>query len=216
MAAQEDEAARAFVACPLGTAKSIAAQVVGDEEEVSADEANATFVELVNQAFSALSDATKTRLSRKIEMAPAEPFETAPPDPALALEFQFELAGGAFAFAFCAESAWIRTLEPPPTEPQPREQAEEQLVSAPSNLGRLLEVDLDLAISFGETRLPLSEVMKLSSGSIVELNRTVSDTVDLLVNNSIIARGEVVVVDGNYGVRVTEVSSAEKRMETLL
>jgi flagellar motor switch protein FliN/FliY len=55
----------------------------------------------------------------------------------------------------------------------------------------------------------------LASGSIVELNRSAADPVDLLVNNSVIARGEVVVVDGNYGVRVTEIVSRKERIQSI-
>jgi flagellar motor switch protein FliN/FliY len=87
--------------------------------------------------------------------------------------------------------------------------------TAKYNLELLLEVELDLSVSFGETVLPLQDVLKLASGSIVELNRSAADPVDLLVNNSVIARGEVVVVDGNYGVRVTEIVSRKERIRSI-
>jgi flagellar motor switch protein FliN/FliY len=80
----------------------------------------------------------------------------------------------------------------------------------------LLDVDLELSVSFGHTTLVLQEVLKLSSGSIVELNRSANDPVELLVNNAVVARGEVVVVDGNYGIRITEVVSARERIRSLL
>jgi flagellar motor switch protein FliN len=84
------------------------------------------------------------------------------------------------------------------------------------NLQMLLDVDLELSVSFGRTTLLLQEVLKLSSGSIVELNRSASDPVEVLVNNSVVARGEVVVVDGNYGIRITEVVSPRDRIRSLL
>ena len=68
----------------------------------------------------------------------------------------------------------------------------------------LLDVDLPVSISFGKTQLPLKDVLKLTTGSIVELNRGVNDQVEVLVNQCLIARGEVVVVEGNYGVRIQE------------
>ena len=61
----------------------------------------------------------------------------------------------------------------------------------------------------------LKEVMKLTTGSIVELNRTMSEPVDIIVNNCVIARGEVVVVEGNFGVRIHEVVSRQERLRTL-
>ena len=87
--------------------------------------------------------------------------------------------------------------------------------AAQKNLAMLFEVDLDLSVSFGTTELPLQDVLKLASGSIVELNRSVNEPVDVLVNNCVVARGEVVVVEGNYGVRVTEIVSRKERIQSI-
>lgn len=76
----------------------------------------------------------------------------------------------------------------------------------------LLDIELPLSVSFGKTFMPLCDVLKLTTGSIVELDRLVMDPVDLVVNNCVIARGEVVVVEGNYGVRITDVISRESRL----
>ena len=82
-------------------------------------------------------------------------------------------------------------------------------------LDLLLDVELPISVSFGRAHLPLKEVMKLTTGSIVELNRTISEPVDIIVNNCVIARGEVVVVEGNFGVRIHEVISRQERLRTL-
>jgi flagellar motor switch protein FliN/FliY len=82
-------------------------------------------------------------------------------------------------------------------------------------LDLLLDVELPISVSFGRAHLPLKEVMKLTTGSIVELNRTISEPVDIIVNNCVIARGEVVVVEGNFGVRIQEVVSRQERLRTL-
>jgi flagellar motor switch protein FliN/FliY len=79
----------------------------------------------------------------------------------------------------------------------------------------LLDVELPVSISFGKTRLPLRDVLKLTTGSIVELNRTATDPVDVLVNQRLIARGEVVVVEGNYGVRIQEIASRQDRLRSI-
>ncbi|MGD1090960.1 MAG: FliM/FliN family flagellar motor switch protein [Bryobacteraceae bacterium] len=57
--------------------------------------------------------------------------------------------------------------------------------------------------------------MKLTTGSVVELNRAVSEPVEVIVNNCVIARGEVVVVEGNFGVRIQQVISRQERLRTL-
>lgn len=82
-------------------------------------------------------------------------------------------------------------------------------------LDLLMEVELPVSISFGRTQLQIKDVMKLSSGSIVELNRSVTEPVEVIVNNCVIARGEVVVIEGNYGVRIDEIISAQERLRTL-
>jgi flagellar motor switch protein FliN/FliY len=79
----------------------------------------------------------------------------------------------------------------------------------------LLDVDLPVSISFGKAQLPMKDVLKLTTGSIVELNRGVSEQVEVLVNQCLIARGEVVVIDGNYGVRIQEIVSRQDRLRTL-
>jgi flagellar motor switch protein FliN/FliY len=78
----------------------------------------------------------------------------------------------------------------------------------------LLDVDLPVSISFGRAQLPLKDVLKLTTGSIVELNRSVNEQVEVLVNNCLIARGEVVVVEGNYGVRIQEIVSRQDRLRS--
>jgi flagellar motor switch protein FliN/FliY len=85
-----------------------------------------------------------------------------------------------------------------------------------NNLELLLDVEMPVTISFGRTQLPLKDVLKLSIGALVELDRTVSDPVDIIVSNSVIARGEVVIVDGNLGVRIDQVMSRQERLRNLV
>lgn len=77
----------------------------------------------------------------------------------------------------------------------------------------LLDVELPICVSFGRAALKLQDAIKLITGSLIELDRGLSDPVDLLVNNCVIARGEVVVVEGNYGVRITEIISQKERLQ---
>jgi flagellar motor switch protein FliN/FliY len=73
------------------------------------------------------------------------------------------------------------------------------------NLDLVMDVELDVTLRFGQRRLTLREVLELTSGSVVELDRHVEEPVELLLDGKVIARGEAVVVDGNYGVRILEV-----------
>lgn len=88
-----------------------------------------------------------------------------------------------------------------------RQQAAEppsQPVSGQGNLDLLMDVELEVTLRFGECNLPLRDILELGEGSVVELDRQVEEPVDLLLDGKLIARGQVVVVDGNYGLRIEE------------
>lgn len=74
-------------------------------------------------------------------------------------------------------------------------------------LDMLMNVSLQLTVELGRTRMTVRQVIDLQKGSVVELNRIAGDPVDVFVNDRLIARGEVVVVDDKFGVRVTEIIS---------
>jgi flagellar motor switch protein FliN len=78
-------------------------------------------------------------------------------------------------------------------------------VSEQVNLQLVLDVELSVTLRFGQRQLALREVLELTSGSVIELDRQVEEPVELLLEGKVIARGEAVVIDGNYGLRVTEV-----------
>jgi flagellar motor switch protein FliN/FliY len=75
----------------------------------------------------------------------------------------------------------------------------------PVNLKLVMDVELNVSLRFGQRQLPLREVLELTNGSVIELDRQVDDPVELLLDGKVIARGEAVIVDGNYGLRVTEI-----------
>lgn len=87
--------------------------------------------------------------------------------------------------------------------------------TAPANLGVILDIDLPLVVRFAQTTLTLQALSRLGPGSILDLDRSPEDVVDVLVNGVTIARGEVVVTAGNYGVRITEVVNAVERMRVM-
>jgi flagellar motor switch protein FliN len=79
----------------------------------------------------------------------------------------------------------------------------------------LLDVELEASLRFGSREMPLGEILDLGPGDVVQLDRHVSDPVDLIVGDKIVARGEVVLVNGNFGLRVTEVAAPKKRLESI-
>ena len=83
------------------------------------------------------------------------------------------------------------------------------------NIDMLLDVELPVSISFGNSEMQLKDVLKLGAGSVIELDKSVNDPVTVIVNHKPIAKGEVVMVDGNYGVRILEVDSTADRIRSL-
>jgi flagellar motor switch protein FliN len=83
------------------------------------------------------------------------------------------------------------------------------------NIDMLLDVELDIYIELGRTNLSIKRILELSPGSIVELDRMAGEPVDLLVNDKVIAKGEVVVLDENFGIRIISLVSAEDRIKSL-
>jgi flagellar motor switch protein FliN len=93
-----------------------------------------------------------------------------------------------------APAAQISAQPSPPSSPQPA-----------ASYGRLMDVGLDVKIRFGTRRMLLRDVLALSAGVVVELDNTLHSPVDLLLDGRLIAQGEVVIVDGKYGLRITDV-----------
>jgi flagellar motor switch protein FliN len=87
--------------------------------------------------------------------------------------------------------------------------------SSSANLDLLLDIELQASLRFGGREMLLSEILDMAPGDVVSLDRPVHAPVDLVVGDRIVARGDVVLVDGNYGLRVTEVAEPRKRLETV-
>jgi flagellar motor switch protein FliN len=96
----------------------------------------------------------------------------------------------------------------PPPSPNPVPLPSSTAQGDESKLEMLMDVELAMTLRFGGRQLLLREILDLTPGTVIELDRQVKDAVDVLLDGRLVARGEVVVVDGNYGLRVTEVVSA--------
>ena len=83
------------------------------------------------------------------------------------------------------------------------------------NLDLILDVPVTLALQVGSTTISIRELVNLAEGSVVALERNASEPLDVLVNGTLVARGEIVVVDGQFGVRLTDVVSPAERIKTL-
>lgn len=201
--------------------KLISGEDVGPEGDLTT--ALETFRELLSQSATSVAAELGKQAGRAVRIGPAAEGEALAADMP-AVEIRFEGAEGALVFAVgltrpLAEALFEEkapeTASAAPQDPAsagPSQAVVRQEPGGEGSLRLLRKVELELAVSFGQTTMTLEQAMKLSSGAIVELNRSVSDPVELLVNDSVIARGEVVVVDGNYGVRITEIAQPSERI----
>jgi flagellar motor switch protein FliN len=92
---------------------------------------------------------------------------------------------------------------------------QETVVSQPRNLDMLLDIPLKVTVELGRTRRTVKDILDLTSGSIIELDKLAGEPVDIFVNEKLIAQGEVVVIDENFGVRVTDIISQTDRLMKL-
>ncbi len=88
-------------------------------------------------------------------------------------------------------------------------------VQVPENIDLIKDVLLKVTVELGKTSKPIDEILQFSPGSIIELDRLVGEPLDIMVNGKKIAKGEVVVIDENYGIRITDIVKAEKRLRNI-
>ena len=89
------------------------------------------------------------------------------------------------------------------------------LNASDSNIGMIMDVPLQVTVELGRTRKLIREILELAPGSVDELDKLAGEPVDIRVNGKIVAKGEVVVIDENFGVRITGIVSMQERASTL-
>jgi flagellar motor switch protein FliN/FliY len=184
-----------------------------------------TYLEVLRQSLGALASAVGSRLGREITAIAG-----AVQEPAAALAFGCQISISADGkelprLAFYISNEMFEALQdyknhdstdsPQSSQRTADEEANTTELStrACGTLDLLLDVEMPVSVSFGRTQVRVQDILKLITGSIIELDRAISEPVEVIVNNCTIARGEVVVVDGNYGVRIHEVMSRRERLQ---
>ncbi len=186
-------------------------------EDPSPADIEGTFRELIGQALSGLSIEIGRQLKKEVTCAEGKLSADPPVNATGAVRtFQVEIGDktlSPFVIHFILQLTNLidqkQTASSATAPPRPAATAAPE---GRNGIDLLLDVELPVRVSFGKAQLQLRDVLKLTTGSIVELNRSVTEPVDILVNNCVIARGEVVVVDGNYGVRINQIVSRQERL----
>jgi len=95
------------------------------------------------------------------------------------------------------------------------EEGEEDSVANDPRLDRILDIPLSVTVELGRSKMLIHELLQLGQGSVVELTKMVGEPLEVLVNNKLVARGEVVVVNEKFGVRLTDIVSPVERVQSL-
>jgi flagellar motor switch protein FliN/FliY len=193
-------------------------------ETVETNEARNTWLEILGQSLSGLARSIGGVLGREVACeSGSERAPDANPEAAASVSLTFgEAAQAPLWIGFSPKLVAVLT------HPVSAESVEEHAGAVdagnapvhtardvPPTMDLLLDVELPVSVSFGKTEIPMKDVLKLTTGSIVELNRGVNEPVEVLVNHCLIARGEVVVVEGNYGVRIQQIISRSDRLRSM-
>jgi flagellar motor switch protein FliN len=210
-----------WIGAPRNAWTQLATRVLGAAGVEDDSQARETYLEVLQQSLGELSRSAGRRWSRSLDCSGNE--ASAGPEAA-----EFYLVEAAYPDAAIPPLIVAVTgapQDPPADADIPADTAPAggsavaDPVSQPAQRSRtfnlLMAVELPVSVSFGHVQLPLKDVLKLTAGSIIELNRTVDEPVEVIVNNCVVARGEVVVVEGNYGVRIHQIMTRQERMETL-
>jgi flagellar motor switch protein FliN/FliY len=191
-------------------------------DDATPEDIRSTYLEIVNQSLSGVASAVSARAHKEVSCVEGR---AAPPSASPgAGAYAFEITLGEQPFPLLAVfAASIANVSDARAQPDAKPASPERAPAAgkatatgsSGSMDLLLDVELPVSVSFGRAQLMLKDVIKLTTGSIVELNRALSEPVEVIVNNCVIARGEVVVVEGNYGIRIKQVISRQERLRTL-
>ncbi len=190
-------------------------------EDAGSEEIQNTYQEIVQQSHAGLAQAISRRLERGVNSKGKETDGFPTDQPVFKLSLSFPESPAVFTF-FTFSTGLLAALElaSPSVASKPEESGavsydlKAASLSSSKTFDVLLEVSMPVSVSFGRTEMLIKDVLKLTTGSIFELNRSVTEPVDVIVNDQVIARGEVVVVDGNYGVRIKQIISLQERFRT--
>ncbi|HXE12111.1 MAG TPA: flagellar motor switch protein FliN [Bryobacteraceae bacterium] len=189
---------------------------MGDDEAPDAELIDSTLSEIASQVAGSITTFLNHQYQRQIETGPIRTQEaTLPVEPGVSISFhQVRFGDGSvIPVSFRVPESLFQSLIP--VKKQQEAPAPSEATAEAGKLERLFDVEMPVSISIGRAKMPLKDVVKLTTGSVVELSRSISEPVDIVVNNCVVARGDVVVVEGNFGVRIREILSKEDRMRQL-
>ncbi|MBD5168461.1 MAG: flagellar motor switch protein FliY [Helicobacter sp.] len=222
------------MALPATLGSAIADLMLGGEgeskEEMSEDDLDATkeiisnIVGAITTSLGAQKDLPKLSFTPdKIELLQQDGLNLS--QYAKVLTFDFSLNAIADEIYFFADSAFVgnfdKSAAPAASAPAPSAGGGGGGASVSlsggemKNIGMIMDVYLPVKVRIGQKKMLLKDVIAMDIGSVVELNQLANDPLEILVDNKVIAKGEVVIVDGNFGIQITEIGTKHERLEQL-
>jgi len=236
-----DIEAKAMVALPANLSASLSDMMLGedisDREDVSDDDLDAT-KEIVSNIFGAISNTLSAQkempvLSFKIEGIQFNE------DNEISLElyskmfvYNFSIDSLKSLLMFILDDKIVTALSGSTQEVQVEQDGQKASASIPvasddscehvelssdeiNNIALIMDVKLPVRVRIGKKKMLLKDVLNMDIGSVIELNQLANDPLDILVDNHVIAQGEVVIVDGNFGVQITTIGTKRERLAQL-
>lgn len=168
------------------------------------------YFELLKQANRNLAGAAAIGFSKPFRWCDGSMEQTAPAlDTLVLVEVQITLDGRTLPSLLAGIERRAQTLEPGVSS---SEISTLPATSTSPMLSRLMDLQLPVTVLLGRAVLAIRDVLKISSGSLIELDRQIDDYVEVMVHGTVVARGEIVSVRGNYGVRIKEIISRQDRI----
>ena len=194
------------LAFDAATMAALAGSIIGVDGDVADSVVADTLREATNQAIAAVSLAPDARAVRIAVVNVA--IQDAVPAGRCVLAYIVSITSVAAPIAVAVYGV---TTAAPPAEVL----REEPSASASSRIEVILDIDLPVVVRFGRTEMSIKALTRIGPGSVIDLGRSPDDPVEILVSDRVVAHGEVVVVGGNYGIRILDVASPAERMRTV-
>lgn len=212
---------------PAKLATVLASMMVGDEaeprDEITEDELDAV-KEIINNILGAVNTALAAD-----SVLPAMTFEVSGAEIVKekvdlsefvrAWYYNFSINGVDSHIINLASVEFVQFFHDKFSKEEPQEEAKTSLPQIPqeefANIAMLLDVKLNVHVRIGQKKMLLKDVIAMDIGSVIELNQLANEPLEVLVDDKVIAHGEVVIVDGNFGVQITEIGSKKERLEQI-
>lgn len=201
----------------------------GDAKEELDEDLKDSVMEIANQFFGALTASVDTQMGKKLQFRvdDAVKFQNTSifqSDSYILFDLKGEMKGTPFQFRFYADDNISSLLEVQESNEMPAmpdffggmdDVPQRPSAGAGTNMDMLMDIDIPVSVRMGSAKLFLKDILGLGPGNIVELEQNASDLIELTVNDKVVARGEVVIVDGYFGFRIKEIISKAERIKKL-